>query len=213
MGHQPDARDLPHLLDLAAEVGERIEGVDVSVVDGVVLLSPKAPAHFHTRRETADQLSAQVAAPGALLGATEFFHPWWDQRRDPDLVVWEGDEDDRAPYDASLISLAVEIVSPSSVENDYVVKPHAYAAAGIPAYLVLDPYTRTWTLFGEPAPGAEAGTAEYRLRAEGRYGETVAVDTGAARYLLDTSRLPAAKSWQLRDAWPAHRTTGDPATE
>ncbi|MEV8017858.1 Uma2 family endonuclease [Streptomyces sp. NPDC086554] len=115
--------------------------MDVSVVDGVVMMSPVAPVHFRTQREIDIQLREQVG--DAALGEIEFTHPEWDQKRSPNLIVWHGDEEDPAPYDADAIELAVEIVSPSSVENDYVIKPDAYAVARIPACLVLDPYTRS----------------------------------------------------------------------
>ncbi|MGW5868172.1 Uma2 family endonuclease [Streptomyces sp. NPDC055239] len=95
----------------------------------------------------------------------------------------------------------MEIVSPSSVENDYVLKPRAYAVAGIPASLVLDPYTRAWTLFTDPAPTG------YRERASGHYGKTVTIEAGERTLSVDTAPLPSAKEWQLRDAWPAHRTS------
>ncbi|MFZ3596620.1 Uma2 family endonuclease [Streptomyces sp. BH104] len=65
------------------------------------------------------------------------------------------------PYDADAIDLAVEIVSVSSVENDYVSKPREYAAAGIPVCLVLDP-----------------SGGGYRERATGPYGKTLTLHTG-----------------------------------
>ncbi|MFJ9180767.1 Uma2 family endonuclease [Streptomyces sp. NPDC102360] len=151
MTEQRIARNLPHLLSLAEHVEERVEGVDVSVVGDVVMMSPVSPAHFRTQREVDRQLREQVG--DAALGGIEFTHPEWDTRRSPDNIVWHGDEEEPAPYDADTIDLAVEIVSASSVENDYVIKPREYAAAGIPACLVLDPYTRAWTVFTDPSGG------------------------------------------------------------
>lgn len=199
MTEQHIARNLPHLLALAKNAEEHLEGVDVNVVDGVVMMSPVAPAHFRTQHEINRQLREQVG--DAALGEIEFAHPEWESNRSPDVMVWHGDEDDEAPYDAEALELAVEIVSPSSVENDYVIKPHAYSLAGIPASLVLDPYTRTWTLFTDPSPSG------YRERASGPYGKTIAIEAGGRTLSVDTAPLPPAKEWQLRDAWPAHRTS------
>ncbi|MEU5000806.1 Uma2 family endonuclease [Streptomyces sp. NPDC021622] len=154
---------------------------------------------IRTQREIYIQLCEQVG--DAALGAIEFAHPEWDQKRSPDLIVWHGDEEDPAPYDADAIELAMEIVSPSSVENDYVIKPDAYAVARIPACLVLDPYTRSWTLFTDPSPRG------YRERASGPYGKTVTIEAGERTLAVATAALPPAKEWQLRDAWPAHRTS------
>ncbi len=59
--------------------------------------------------------------------------------RVPDLAVmgaW-GDPG-RWRADASEVALVVEVVSPSSVETDWVTKREEYAAAGIPNYLIVD---------------------------------------------------------------------------
>ena len=65
--------------------------------------------------------------------------------RRPDVVVAVSSAlvRDRAPLPtnrvlAAEVLLVVEIVSPSSVERDLVTKRREYAAAGIPAYLVVD---------------------------------------------------------------------------
>ncbi|MFH9072801.1 Uma2 family endonuclease [Streptomyces alboflavus] len=199
MTEQHITRNLPHLLALAKSVEEHVEGTDVNIVDGVVMMSPVTPAHYRTQQQIDRQLRDQ--AGDAVLGEIEFAHPEWERTRSPDVLVWHGDEEDEAPYDAEAIDLAVEIVSPSSVENDYVIKPHAYAVAGIAACLVLDPYTQSWTLFTDPAPRG------YRERATGPYGKALAIEVGERNLSVDTAPLPIAKEWQLRDAWPAHRTS------
>ena len=73
----------------------------------------------------------------------------------PDVVVRtrSGDRStNRAP--AHEIALLAEVVSPSSVENDWIVKRVQYAVAGIPAYLVVDVADqRRITLFTDPVDG------------------------------------------------------------
>ncbi|WP_157250863.1 Uma2 family endonuclease [Nonomuraea typhae] len=74
----------------------------------------------------------------------------------PDLVVvskrprmWGQDE-----VYADDTHLVVEVVSPSSVNDDYHDKPAAYAAAGVPLFLRIDPIKSTADLFALPAEGA-----------------------------------------------------------
>lgn len=63
-----------------------------------------------------------------------------DTVRVPDVVLVRRGVDPRAHRDAAAdCALVVEVVSPSSVETDWIVKREEYAAAGIPAYLVVDP--------------------------------------------------------------------------
>jgi Uma2 family endonuclease len=200
MTEQHISANLPHLLDLAREAEERMEGVDVNVFDDFVMMSPVSPAHFRTQHAMIDRLSAALGPGQTVIGEIEFSHPSWDRRLSPDLVLWDGDEEESAPYDADAIELAVEIVSASSVENDYIVKPRAYAAAGIISYLVLDPYTRAWTVMTSP------GLNGYQMRASGPYGKSVELPLHDRSWTLDSTGLPTARSSQLRDAWPTHRT-------
>ncbi|MFB7613157.1 Uma2 family endonuclease [Kitasatospora sp. NPDC056181] len=84
------------------------------------------------------------------------------------------------PAEPALI--AVEIVSPSNPENDWVGKLRDYPLMGIPLYLLVDATRRSVTLFGEP----EAG--RYRLREEADFGETVHIPHPFG-FVLDTSVL------------------------
>ena len=57
--------------------------------------------------------------------------------RRPDVVVYRCKEDRNSNPDASDVLLMVEVSSPSTEREDLVDKMAQYAAAGIPAYLVL----------------------------------------------------------------------------
>ena len=46
------------------------------------------------------------------------------------------------------VDLAVEVVSPDSVENDYVTKYREYQRAGVREYWIVDPQNRAFTAFG-----------------------------------------------------------------
>ncbi|OLZ69341.1 hypothetical protein AV521_17545 [Streptomyces sp. IMTB 2501] len=48
----------------------------------------------------------------------------------------------------------VEVVSPENKNRDYKTKPEHYALRGIPAYLIVDVRTATWTLLTQPENGA-----------------------------------------------------------
>ncbi|GAB2876420.1 hypothetical protein GCM10027074_50570 [Streptomyces deserti] len=87
-------------------------------------------------------------------------------------------------YAPDLIELAVEVVSPSSVRNDYDVKDKHYASRGIPNYLIFDPQKAHLVTLWNPGPDG------YRGRDTFPYGGKDTVETEVGRLTVDTSRLP-----------------------
>jgi Uma2 family endonuclease len=112
------------------------------------------------------------------------FYSQWDvhippergARRCPDLLIAPADPrsyDDNQVYGDSVL-LAVEVVSASSVEDDYINKPREYAKAGVPLYLISDPLQMPCrvTLMSDPAPvDANDNACQYRHAIEVRPGE------------------------------------------
>ena len=75
-----------------------------------------------------------VPQPGLLIGGDPAA-----TMRIPDLAVIPAQPSAGGRYvDAREVPLAVEVVSASSVETDWVTKRAEYAAAGIPNYLIVD---------------------------------------------------------------------------
>jgi Uma2 family endonuclease len=65
------------------------------------------------------------------------------------------------------VLLAVEVVSASSIEDDYGHKPGEYAKAGVPLFLIADPLQEPCrvALLADPAP-AELDAEDYEYRRE-----------------------------------------------
>lgn len=78
--------------------------------------------------------------------------------RQPDVAVVARNVDRKAlRVTPDQVALAVEVVSPNSIERDWITKRAEYAAAGIPAYLVIDVRDAehvSLTLFENPREGA-----------------------------------------------------------
>ncbi|MFC9814483.1 Uma2 family endonuclease [Streptomyces virginiae] len=108
----------------------------------------------------------------------------------PDLALAPAVEVARnlSAYSPDLIELAVEVVSPGSVRNDYEVKDRAYARRGIPHYLILDPYRAHCVTLWNPGPDG------YRGRDTIPYGGEGTVETGIGKLVIDTSGLPVDPS-------------------
>ncbi|MDT0612444.1 Uma2 family endonuclease [Streptomyces lancefieldiae] len=103
----------------------------------------------------------------------------------PDLVVLPRD---LLPESGRLlpcpsVTMVVEVVSKSSVHQDYVTKRSIYAAGKIPVYLVLDPIMAQCVLLTKPAGRGE--DADYRSQEVIKFGDRLPLE--ALGIELDTS--------------------------
>jgi Uma2 family endonuclease len=121
-------------LDLLPEDGLRYE-----LVDGTLRVSPPPPTpHNLAATELAARLisvldrSWRVAAPGSVRLDLH-------NRREPDVLVLRRGAAGLEHTPPQDVLLAVEVMSPSSVTDDRLVKPSQYAQAGIPHYWRIEP--------------------------------------------------------------------------
>ncbi|MFJ9776181.1 Uma2 family endonuclease [Kitasatospora sp. NPDC101157] len=128
----------------------------VELLGGVLLLTPN-PDIPHQR--AGSRLGALLAgaieahaAPLEVLKAVTVLVP--DALLVPDLVVADTDAAAHAgaTLDATAITVAIEITSPTTHVIDQTLKPALYAAAGIPHY---------WRLELEPVPRLHLGHLEH----------------------------------------------------
>jgi Uma2 family endonuclease len=109
----------------------------------------------------------------------------------PDLVVLERDV---APASGrllpvTLVTLLVEVVSKTSRLRDHVTKRSIYAAGGVPAYLIIDPFAAKCVMLTEPGGAGEQ--ADYRAERTSKFGEPVPVDVlGMMLETSDVGTLP-----------------------
>ncbi|WP_433660940.1 Uma2 family endonuclease [Nocardia sp. CA-128927] len=135
----------------------------IEVVDGHIVKC-ESPSRLHNRvaRRIATHMEAGRKPEPCLMVDTDVDVRISDvplSLRRPDVIVYRCLDDDSKLYAGDTV-LAVEVVSPdSSFHTDTVEKKAAYAAAGIPVYLIV--------FLTEAGDGIEL-IEEYRL-SEGRY--------------------------------------------
>ncbi|MGT2529773.1 Uma2 family endonuclease [Streptomyces nojiriensis] len=164
-------------------------GHRMEIVEGAIVLSPLKPHHARTLWSVWNVLKAQLSPEWGFL--SDVAVPFDDDNEFcPDLAVIPEVEvaKNLSAYSPDLIELAVEVVSPGSVHNDYEVKDRAYARRGIPHYLIFDPYKAHCVTLWNP------GSDGYLGRDTIRYGGTVVVETGIGKVTIETSALPVDPS-------------------
>jgi Uma2 family endonuclease len=89
--------------------------------------------------------------------------------RRPDVVVYRCKEDRNAKPEASDVLLMIEVSSPSTEREDVVDTMAQYAAAGIPAYLVVR-MSEDGDIIDAREFHLDAATRQYRLESALEYG-------------------------------------------
>ncbi|MFD5750119.1 Uma2 family endonuclease [Streptomyces sp. NPDC127033] len=167
------------------------EGHKVEIIEGIITVSP-SPSWDHNL--TASSVHRRLLA---VIPETWYIfqthHAAVPSRRGvfiPDLMVVAA-EDRPAPgelFPAGQAKLVVEITSPGNATHDRVTKAYAYAQAGVPLYLLLDPWAADCplaTLYGDPQGGT------YRMLQTVAYGGKLTLPA-PFDLAIDTSELPVS---------------------
>lgn len=161
------------------------ENVKVEL-SGDTIVMQASPSALHQRNLSLLQRQFDAHCPAGYFasGNSDLASAATGTVRNPDLSYLPDAAVDLPQHDvpAELTLIAVEVVSPSNPENDWVGKLRDYPLMGIPLYLIVDARAKTATLFSDPAQG------RYRRREEAAFGEPLAVPEPFG-FTLDTSGL------------------------
>ncbi|MFG2315881.1 Uma2 family endonuclease [Streptomyces tendae] len=168
-------------LDMMFEWLEKLpvpEGYKSEIVGGHIFLWPQRDTHWDITMCIIEQLrvtyprkrlrsDVRLDCPGRLNGFA------------PDVVALSEDAGDGLDVD-----FVAEVVSAETAGNDYGPKKDAYATAGVPGYLIVDPYDGTWHLHTLPKDG------KYHAAVSFGFGEDVDLTGTVVGLTLETDDFP-----------------------
>ncbi|MFI6323919.1 Uma2 family endonuclease [Nonomuraea sp. NPDC050556] len=163
--------ETPTMLEAYRAVCTYLPDHRVELVDGRIVVNP-VPTDDHN--DIVSFLILLIAGTVAERGwriwtNIKCFLGSQEERYIPDLAIVPRDRrmwgKDHVYGDSTL--LAVEVVSPSSVHDDYVIKPDNYACGGVPLYLLIDPMKGIVRLYSNPSKTG------YRQQNEVPFGEAL----------------------------------------
>lgn len=162
------------------------EGFKIEIIGGAVFVSPQRRRHWKIIRMILRQLEDHFGADAEIDSDVRMDFPGGLNGLCPDLAKIfdeaEPDENDRfSPEDVELI---VEIISRGTARNDYGSKKTLYARAGIPLYIIVDPYTGKCHAFGGP----EGDVYENELTA--KFGDPLDLKPLGLDLTLSTDKFP-----------------------
>ncbi len=131
------------------------EGYRVEIVEGAVYMSPQRAAHWEIILDIVEQLRAKYSRK-QIRSDVRMDFPGEMNGFCPDVAVLRKDAQPTKKGHPRYqdVEFVAEVISRNTANNDYGSKKATYATAGVPVYLIADPYTGTCHLFTQPKDGA-----------------------------------------------------------
>ncbi|MFI1157347.1 Uma2 family endonuclease [Streptomyces sioyaensis] len=155
--------------------------------EGIVhdMMAPVGPHELTTLRIRKRLEKAMPEELVAHTGTPDVEGPSEGIMRHPDvMVIAEADMEVEGSFDPRTLIAAIEVVSRSNPDNDWVSKMRDYPLLGIPLYVIFDPRTGTGAVLSDihPTPSGP----RYATRKEFVYGEDVTI----GEWTITTHDLP-----------------------
>ncbi|MDT0379850.1 Uma2 family endonuclease [Streptomyces sp. DSM 42041] len=179
-------------LDELFELLERMpvpEGYKAEIVEGTVHMSPQRDAHWEIIRRIVRALEDRFGMDAKVKSDVRIDFPDSSNGFAPDVAklrdsAGKGHTDGRRGWLHEDVEFIAEVISRGTAANDYGPKQQAYAAAAVPVYLIVDPYTATCHLFTHPKDG------EYQSRLTAKFGEVLDLSGTVVDLELPTADFP-----------------------
>ncbi|MEU0356412.1 Uma2 family endonuclease [Streptomyces cyaneofuscatus] len=129
------------------------EGFKVEIVEGTVHMSPQRDTHWRIILAIIKQLLPRFAEDRLLSDVRIDFGE--GNGFAPDLIKLfdKAAKDGRGRWLPEHVEFVAEVISKGTAAADYGPKKAAYAAAGVPVFLIVDPYVGRCLLHSEPKDG------------------------------------------------------------
>ncbi|WP_432000373.1 Uma2 family endonuclease [Streptomyces sioyaensis] len=155
--------------------------------EGIVhdMMAPVGPHELTTLRIRKRLEKAMPEELVAHTGTPDVEGPSEGIMRHPDvMVIAEADMEVEGSFDPRTLIAAIEVVSRSNPDNDWVSKMRDYPLLGIPLYVIFDPRTGTGAVLSDihPTPSGP----RYATRKEFVYGEDVTI----GEWMITTRDMP-----------------------
>ncbi|MGW4818308.1 Uma2 family endonuclease [Streptomyces sp. NPDC004227] len=161
------------------------EGFKTEIVEGGIFVTPQRDTHWEIILDIVEQLRAKyprkrvksdvrIDYPGHLNGFAS----------DVVALAEGARKDEKGHWRPGDVELVAEVISQGTARNDYGPKKDAFAAAGVPVYLIVDPYTGTWHLHTLPKDG------EYRGVLSLDFGDEIDLNDTPVGLVLKTDEFP-----------------------
>ncbi|MBH1934025.1 Uma2 family endonuclease [Streptomyces sp. AV19] len=132
------------------------EGYKVEIVEGTVYMSPQRRTHWRIIFSVARQLDSHFGEAAEIDSDVRIDLPGYRNGFCPDVAkaVDGAKPDAKGRFDPKDLEFIAEVISKDTKGNDYGPKKQAYAEAGVPVLLIVDPYEAKCHVHTSPKDGA-----------------------------------------------------------
>ncbi|MET8902905.1 Uma2 family endonuclease [Streptomyces sp. NPDC048232] len=161
------------------------EGYKTEIVGGHIFMAPQRGTHWRITFGILEQLRSHYPLE-RLLSDVRIDYPGRLNGLASDVVALaEGaEEDDKGRWHYKDVEFVAEVISGKTAGNDYGPKKDAYAAAGVPVYLIVNPYTGEWRLHTLPRSG------KYHAVVSLDFGDEIDLTGTVVGLVLKTDKFP-----------------------
>ncbi|MFF4834810.1 Uma2 family endonuclease [Streptomyces sp. NPDC001315] len=162
------------------------EGYKVEIVEGAIYMSPQRGVHWETILLIIEALRDRFGRRSKVLSDVRMDFPGCLNGYCPDVAKLRdgAEKDDEGRWAYEDVEFVAEVISKDTAKNDYGPKKTAYALAGVPVYVIADPYVGKCRLFTQPKDG------DYVCDLSITYGGVVDMTATPLDFTLATDMFP-----------------------
>ncbi|MFE0486716.1 Uma2 family endonuclease [Streptomyces griseoaurantiacus] len=158
----------------------------VEIVGGNVHTTPQRDTHWHIIRRIVRAVEDRFGMDVKVFSDVRIDFPGHGNGFCPDVAKLSEDarKDETGHWRHEDVDFVAEVISEGTAANDYGPKKTAYAVAGVPVYLIADPYQGKCHLYTDPKDG------EYLTETTVRFGRVLDLTGTPLGLTLETDGFP-----------------------
>ncbi|MEU4652551.1 Uma2 family endonuclease [Streptomyces sp. NPDC023723] len=160
------------------------EGTKVEIIGGNIFMSPQRRTHFEIIFRILQQLNARYSVEHLASDVRIDFPGRLNGFACDVAAIADGSVESRGRWRYQDVEFVAEVISKDTAANDYGPKKDTYATAGVPVYLIVDPYTGQWHLHTLPKDGTYHGSVSFG------FGEDIDLTDSPVGLVLKTDGFP-----------------------
>lgn len=162
------------------------EGYKVEIVEGDVFTAPQRDVHWQTIRRIVRALEDRFGIDAPVTSDVRIDFPGELNGFAPDVAKFadRAEKDELGRWRYQDVEFVAEVISKGTAANDYGPKKKVYATAGIPVYVIADPYLGCCHVFTHPRDD------DYLRDLTLKYGEPIDLTGTFPDFTLSTEEFP-----------------------